>query len=181
MGRLHYNGEIMIKSGDIGFAYHKTNLLSKLLKGAMGSQWSHNFIVFDENYVIETTSYKIQLWELKNYLESIEHDVMIFSTDLTDQERYATQIEAIKHVNEVYGYLQLISFGIRRLLMKFGIKIPNFFRQGLVCSAVVLYSYNKTNNKLLSKIDPESIDTEEVYQLVKNSPDFKCVFKRGNV
>jgi hypothetical protein len=171
----------MIKEGDIGFCFHRGNILSKMIKGVMGSKWSHNFIVLDENYVIETTSYKVQVWELKNYLESTEHDVMIFSTTLSPKERYDIQMEAIRHINEVYGYLQLISFGLRRLLMRCGIKIPNFFRQGLICSAIVLYPYSKTNNKLLSKIDPESLDTEEVFQLVSNSPDFECVFKRGNV
>jgi len=56
-----------------------------------------------------------------------------------------------------------------------GIKIKNIVRSGLVCCAVPLYAYQKSNTNLAS-IDPESIDTEELYRVILNSKEWENIY-----
>lgn len=171
----------MIKPGDIGYVMHHDNIISKLIARAMGSRWSHAFLVLEVTkeriYIAETSDFQVTIGTLDRYLENPNDEVEIWSSkELMDEQRISLAKESLNLYGQIYGYLQLFSLGIRRLFMKFGIKIPNFIRVGLVCCHVVTYSYSKQSNIApFSGMDAESIDTEELYQMMVDSKKFKLI------
>lgn len=156
----------MFKPGDIGFV-HNGVLISKIISGAMGSKWSHSFVVIGEVHgvvmVVETSDYEVTIGPLYRYLDG--RPLSIYRLEnISDASRSLICKRGLELLGVRYGYAQLISLGIRRLLRKFGININNFIRAGLVCCAVPLYAYES-----ILGIDPESIDTEDLYQKIKKS------------
>jgi hypothetical protein len=176
----------MLKPGDIGFLMHHDNWISKAIAWFTKSKWSHVFIVLETGqhrvYTVETSDFEVVVHTLEDYINDKNVSFEIYRADcLEEVQRQMISRECLKTLGETYGYLQLISFGIRCILSRyFGIKIHNFFRQGIVCCGVALVGYSKTNIPGLMGIDPESIDSEETYQLIcslKNSQG-KLIFEK---
>lgn len=156
----------MFKPGDIGFV-HNGAMISKIISWAMESKWSHSFVVIGEVHgvmmVLETSDYEVTIGPLDRYLDG--RPLAIYRLeDINDETRELICKRGLSLLGNKYGYAQLISLGVRRLLRKFGININNFIRSGLVCCAVPLYAYY-----FILLIDPESIDTEDLYQIIKKS------------
>jgi len=173
----------MFQPGDVGFLMHHDNKLSKIIAWFMQSRWSHSFLVAEptrqEIYLVETSDFQVGFGSLLDYLKDDSAEFVVYRPkNILDDERQEIVDRAKKQRNKIYGYLQLISLGIRRLLMRINIKINNFFHQGLVCTHVITYGYHGSNIPELSKLDPESIDTEELYQIVKNSVNFELIFEK---
>ena len=167
-----------IKKADIGFLIHRDNWMSRTIAWFMRSRWSHAFLikhVTDEDvYTLETSDFEVTIGMLQLYVDDPNVELEIWSPkNIDDEERKRIVIESEKTYGTVYGYLQLVSFGIRCILKRFNIHIKNFIRQGMVCDHVVLYGYRISSIAKLRGIDPESIDSEELYQLVKSSDDFE--------
>ena len=169
-----------LRIGDIGFAMDTDSWLSKAIAWFMQSKWSHCFMVLDVTpnhvYLLETSNYNVWISRLYRYDSDMTKEYVVFRPDipLADAKRftYATYEE---NIGKTYGYLQLISLGVRCLFKRFGIKISNFIRAGLVCCHVPLYGYRHSNIDGLAGIDPESIDTEDLYQLISGSNRFRVV------
>jgi hypothetical protein len=183
------NMKMMIKKGDIGFAMTHDNWLSRAIAWFMGSSWSHTFLVLhvteDRIYTVETSNYEVCIHSLDYYLKNPNCTIAIYqSKTITDEQRNMICNEALNVVQTNYGWLQLLSFGIRRILKRIGIDIRNFIRQGMVCTAVPLLGYKNTHIQGLKGIDPESIDTEELYYLVRIAKthekqyEFDCVYAK---
>lgn len=172
--------------GDIGFVMTHDNWISRTIAWFMGSKFSHCIMIIDGSsdriYTTETTDFEVGIGILESYLYNPKVSIEIYRAKSLDENQVRMIIsECLKNLWMTYGYLQLISLGIRRLLLRyFGIKIGNFFRQGVVCCGHVLTGYSKTDLPGISGIDPESIDTEEFYQLVTTVKDQKgnLVFER---
>jgi len=164
-----------LRPGDIGFVMNNSRWISKAISWFMGSKWSHTFLVLEATeervYLSETSDYEVWIGLLSEYKDDPNFSYIIYSPKISDEERNKIVTACLKNQGLTYGYLQLLSLGLRRLLMRIGIKIPNFIRMGLVCCAHVLYGYRHTSIPGFSNIDPESIDTEETYQLVLNNLD----------
>lgn len=166
---------MIFRAGDIGFVIHRKAILSRIIAWAMGSRWSHSFLVTGPDSVVETTSTTVKEDTVSQYINSSDAEYEIYRPNLTDMECFYVAKEGLTHLGEWYGYSQLISLGIRRLFMAAGINIKNFFRSRLVCCHVVTYAYEHSRIRELSSSDPEAIDTEELYQIVKNSPNFQRI------
>lgn len=159
-----------MRKADIIFIMHHDSWLSRTIAKFMGSKWSHTAICYDasgeKDYILETTEYRVKLTDLDDYTFDPECEYEIWTCDDLEPIMIDEIVdECYKFNNNIYGYFQLISLGIRRLLMKIGIKIPNFIRHSIVCNQLVLYGYQKSNIKELI-FDPESIDTQELYDIV---------------
>jgi hypothetical protein len=170
-----------ISTGCIGFAMWNNNRISKIMSWFMQSQWSHSFYIwgFYGPYTIlaETTDFEITKSTLDKY--NNENAMLEIWEPISDINPLSMAAHGQYLEGQVYGYLQLISLGIRRILMRFGIKINNFFRVGAVCTAVpIVHSNMEPGIKCLYRLDPESIDTEELYQLVKNSGEYRMIYKK---
>lgn len=172
-----------MKPADIGFILHQDNWISRVMAWVMGSQWSHSFIVIDtgtlDRYICETTDFEVTVSPFgRKYMMDPYVNMEIWSPiDMSEGERVQVSRGSVEQVGTIYGYLQLVSFAIKRFLKRFGYNIPNFLRQGMVCDHVVLYGYTQSSIPGLQGIDPESIDTEDLYQLVKQSGRFELKFK----
>jgi hypothetical protein len=164
-----------IKKGDIGFLMHHDNIISKTIAWFMQSKWSHSFIIADviddRIYILETSDFEVTFGYLERYLNDPHCSMEIYSFDsLTEAKRTDMVQHAINlYFGSVYGYLQLISLGIRRLLGRIGIKIKNFFRQGVVCCGVPMSALSITTILPFTNMDPESKDTQEFYEMIKTS------------
>lgn len=166
----------MFKPGDIGFV-HNGAIISKIISWAMESKWSHSFVVIGEVHgvmmVLETSDYEVTIGPLSRYLDGRPLEIYR-NESLSEEARSLICTRGLSLLGNKYGYTQLISLGIRRLFRKFGININNFIRSGLVCCAVPLYAYFFT-----LFIDPESIDTEDLYQVIKKS--FTLIHENTNM
>ena len=172
-----------MKPGDIGFIIHKDNWISKAIAWFMGSKWSHTFLVIDQSskltYTAETSDFEVTIGTVELYKLDPNVEMEIWTNDLmSEDEKQQSAAHAYKLYGMNYGYLQLISLGIRRLLMRVGIKIKNFFRFGIVCTAVPLEGMRHIKASGLYGIDPESIDTEELYQKIKKSNKWRKVYTK---
>jgi hypothetical protein len=173
----------MIHTGYIGFVKHHDSKLSKIIAWFMKSRWSHTFLVLGEmrgvRIASETSDFHVNYAPIDRYFKDPECEIAIYAIDLNEGEKDAIVECAGNHYGETYGYLQLLSFAIRAALAKIGIKIPNFFRQGLVCTAVPLYAFNDAGLPHFKDIAPESIHTEELFQLVSSKYKLSEMKNRG--
>ena len=163
-----------MKRGSIAFIMNHKNPISRVISWGMSSKWSHTALVVDdmlgETVSVETSDFEVYMTPFAIHLDpNASFEVYEPVTEQGPEVSYT----AMGLVGQVYGYPQLVSIGLRRLLMKLGIKIPNFIRIGLVCCAVPGYAYKSGSIQWLKDLDPESYDTEEFYQLIKASPDFR--------
>lgn len=144
----------------------------------MKSRWSHSFIVIEtgryQTYVCETTDFEVTISGLEKYFEGKDVAMEIWRP-IPWIPVDAVVLESLSKVGTGYGYFQLLSLGLRRILMRFGIRIPNFIRHGMVCCHVVTYGYRCSGIDGLNGADAEAIDTEELYELVSRSGKFELV------
>lgn len=150
----------------------------------MRSKWSHSFLVlehsqFGDTYVSETSDFHVNISTLARYCEAYDKTVEIYNpVNLSVEQMRAIILDSRKRDGMVYGYGQLISLGIRRLILNYFKKdIGNFIRWNVVCNSHVGYAY-KVSGLPEFQADPEAIDTEEFYQIVKASPNFKLAFSK---
>jgi hypothetical protein len=157
--------------------------LSKTIAWFMGSKWSHVALVMEQTdrfcYITETSDYEVVVHILDDYISNKDYMFEVYRPiNLTDGMKLFIVTQSLFNLGATYGYLQLLSLGLRRLLMRIGIRIDNFSKQGIICVGHVLYGYYHSNIIPLNMLDPESIDTEEFYQIVKALPDFEKVWEK---
>ncbi len=86
---------------------------------------------------------------------------------------------ALTQRDKLYGYPQLISMGLRRILDRlFKITIGNFIRWGDVCCQVPLTGLSMTNIPPFMGVDPKDWDTEELFQNIAHSGKFRLIADR---
>lgn len=131
----------------------------------------------DDVLIVETSDFEVMISTLSRYTQDPNCALEIYRPVKFSSEDGATsRKETFAILKTVYGFPQLLSLGVRRLLMRAKIKINNFFRMGVVCCAVPLYGHTKCKSSPLFGIDPESIDTEELFQICKEKMDL--VYRR---
>lgn len=166
-----------MKTGDIGFIIHNDNKLSKVIAWFMGSKWSHTFIVLEETslgYLIcETSDYEVKYSFLGKYLDDPNVDMEIYSLGDVDNEQMVYD-NCQKIDGQLYGYLQLFSFGVRSLLSRIGIKIDNFVFQGIICCQVAYEAVKGTSIEI--KMPKNKFQTEELFEYCKKNG--KLVLKK---
>lgn len=130
----------------------------------MGSKWSHCFIVVGEfdgrMMIIETSDYEVCLTPLDQYTDGRPLEMF----RITEDEKEASQAKenAMKMILIPYGYLFMLSLGVRRMFMKIWLNFENLIKRNVVCCTIPLTAFY-----FLFGIEPKSIDTEEFYQYVK--------------
>jgi hypothetical protein len=158
------------KTGDVAFVIHHENIISKIIAWFMKSKWSHSAVVYgsmgDKTFVCETSDFEVVINNLDRYLNDPRCSVEVYRKPLTLDDAVLIQKNSDQICGVIYGYLQLISLGIRRI---FKLKIKNFFKQGLVCCHVISYAYDGIRGTGFENLEPESFDTEELYQIIKSS------------
>lgn len=172
--------DLITKPADIVFIMHHDSWVSRVIAWFMQSKWSHSALIFYvgayEVFTTETNELCVKHGTLSKYLDDPNCSLEIWSPNLSIEFRKSVAERSKYWIDSAFGWLQLISLGIRRLLMRIGIKIPNLIRQGMVCDHVILYSYGNTIDSFPE--DKESIDTEELYQIVKNCGMFSKVYEK---
>jgi hypothetical protein len=176
------------KPGDVFFLIHSKNDISKAIAAFTGSKWSHAGMIMEKGdfatYTIETCDFNVWTNHFEKYLRDPYCLMEVYRPKMDSLDIGAVVRAAQATHGQTYGYFQFISLGIRGLLRVAGFLglakwLPNFIRQGIVCNQVVLTGYQYSGIPGLQGIDPESIDHEETYQLVKNSDRFELVFEKG--
>jgi hypothetical protein len=168
------------KTGDVVFVMHNKNFISKLFASVMGSEWSHSAVVYGElngeDILLETNDYCVNLNYIKRYIEDKNCSIEVLSRprQLAIEEIAQLRQQGRPLIGSLYGYLQLISLALRRL---FKLKTHNFFRQGLVCCHVIGYCYKGIDSPLKT-LDPESFDTQELYEMLVLG-GWETVYKKG--
>lgn len=168
--------------GDIGFLMHHDNWISKGFAWVMGSKWSHSFLIQEttemRTYTSETSDFHVMIGTLDKYLGDKNVTMEIWRCPwLSDEMRLKIAKEAVDRTfGDTYGYFQVISLGIRIAFRHLKLRIKNWIKRGTVCCGHVMtgYHYAKIPGW---EFDPESIDTEEMYKLVKHY-EFKMILQK---
>lgn len=174
---------VRFKPGDVFFVMHHDSNISKAIAWAMSSKWSHCGLVFDasqmNDYTLETNSYCVTHGTMLDYLVDGNVSMEVYRPE-SDSEMMQFGLWNARHnlFGAVYGYLQLLSLGLRRLCMKFNLRIKNYIRQSVVCCHVVGYAYRDARVIGFIETDPESFDTEELHQKVSKSVHFTKIFEK---
>jgi hypothetical protein len=172
----------MFKPGQIGFIMHNGNWISKAIAWVMRSKWSHSFLVLGEFQgrflVCETSDFQVTINNVERYIEDPNCSMEVYELGELDEADILKMSGAVDKMNgELYGYLQLFSLGVRSFFSLFDISVHNFIHQGMVCCAVPIYGLLPTSLNL--QVDPESINTEELYQVVKSKA--KMVYAKRTI
>lgn len=178
-----------LKPGDIVFYMGYKSKLSGMFAKIMGSKWSHCFTIMQQTdeytYLIETSDFEFTICYLDRYLLDPAVTMHFFRFPVDDE----TGKKMVSHTlatyyGEVYGYLQLLSFGLGLLVKKIGKwfgkdwHIKNFIRQGAVCTAGPLSALSVSGLEGWQGVDPESIQTEEFYQRVVADPRAQLIYTK---
>lgn len=171
------------KPADIAFVYKKGDLLSTILAWFMQSQWAHTATVLSPTsqytFTTETSDFESTIGYIERYINDTNYNIEVWSPKgISDAERSSiANATLVVNYGGVYAYLQFISLGIRALLARIGIKIPNFIRWGYTCDELVLYGYS-TQSSLpgFKGFDYKSIQTQELYEKVTQSGLFERVY-----
>ena len=168
---------MIFKPGQVVFVMHNDSTLSKIIARSMGSQWSHSAVVYGSHrgktLLCETSDVQVNLNYLERYIADPMCSVEVLEkSDLVLSDTFYTTCENM--LGQMYGYLQLLSLGIRLLFKR---KVKNFIRSGLVCCHVIGYSLGEAEGSGINGVDPESFDTEELYQMLKKA-GWTTVFKK---
>lgn len=175
-----------MKPADIGFVMNHGNLISRTMATFMGAPWGHTIMIMGQDQegrtlTLETSDFEVAIDILDERLKNPTVSVKVFDLGLSDEDRKLVVEEALKNKGKVYGYLQLISLGLRCLLRRVNIKISNFIRIGLVCTAVPLYGYLAIGDRSpFGGLDPESIDTGELAELIESKGFKVLIDKKGS-
>ena len=166
-----------LRTGDVFFTFNKRNIISRLMRWFMGSEWSHSGIVYAQTYsrniVCETSDFHVKLDTFERYIADPNVSAIVYRHPewfqvIHGNEEFIRE-ECDKLNGKIYGYLQLISFAVRLLLRRIGIKIPHFIRLGTVCNQVCAIPLNKLRDSWLDKVNPKSFDTEEMETILQKS------------
>lgn len=166
--------------GDIVFVMHHKNIISKIISKVMGSKWSHSAIVYGECFnktmLCETSDFQVNLDYLDRYLDDPNCELEVYRKNGISEHGPKIRSNCDPMLGKMYGYLQLLSLGLRRL---FRLKIPNFIHQGMVCCHVVAYALNNVDREF-TRLDKEYFDTEELYDML-GCFKFKMIFRKENI
>lgn len=172
-----------MKTGDIVYVMHHDNRLSRLIAWFMKSKWSHSAIVIGSDrkrhYLCETSDFEVTLGSLERYMDDPRCSVEIWTPKaLSNGARKEVSDRAVTHVGRMYPYLQLLTFALRNGLRRFGIKIPNLFTRGYTCNQNWLEGYTQTHGSPFVGMDCKQLDTQETYDIMKNSGHFELVLSK---
>lgn len=162
----------IFKPGDIFFLKTKDRWISKAIAWFMNSQWSHCGIVIGnlphDTVTLETSDFEVCRQSMRDYVYQ-PHRYKLKVVRIIGENQNLSEQEALRVDDElsgkIYGYLQFISLAIRGLLKRVGKKIPNFIRQGIICTGVVVYAKQKIEGPLFG-VDAEDLDVEDLYQIL---------------
>jgi hypothetical protein len=173
----------MIQTGDVLFIMHHDNRLSRLIASAMGSRWSHSARVYEPGtrnaYVIETSDLETTFGDVRKYLEDREVEMEVWRPEVPAQLQERSMDRGRYLIGGVYPVWQFISLGIRRLLRRIKVMIGNFLPIGYVCDQVVLYTLTDMPGTSFHGVDPQSMDTEDMYQQLVKDSAFKLVYSKS--
>ena len=174
-----------IKSGMIGFSNNKVGLLPKLIRFFTKSTISHTFILtqFIENEpTVQEASLLVQIVPFnKYYIEDNTQSYWIYEIkqELVSKEQIDQSLTyCFKEFAGVkYGKLQLLWFPYRSLMEFFRKDVrkqKNWLSDGVICSELVfyyLYNLGELFQNLLKDFNPDTIQAEDIRQIVINNPD----------
>ena len=176
--------------GDIGFVMHWDNPMSKVIAWVLSLgakdrsvRISHSFGIIGSwlgyHWCAETSDFQMGLNVLDRYEKDPHCSIEIWRhPDILEEDHVQLISQGIGLTGHLYAYLQMISMLVRRLFKLFGIEISNFITLGAgVCCSVPLYMHQNVPSSPLREIDPESIDTMDLRELLISS-GFKLVYEK---
>jgi hypothetical protein len=166
--------------GAIGFS-SSPSWISRVIKWFTKSRWSHCFVVWrvigpadDDVLLIEAGEFQVQIVTLGKYMRgNYEFEILDVSSLINSEKKKEADKKLVSKVETLYGWLQLIGFGIVILLRKwFGWKSKkNIWGRGKICSEVVaeyLIDCGADQKSLCGDKDINLISPEDIYKFLKS-------------
>ena len=179
-----------VRPGDVFLVRWYNNRMSGVIAWFMRSRWSHSGVVryravTGENLTLETSDFEMTYGSLEKYvaakavcqLRVLRVPGAFTHTELPELQVALAAVDAA-YYGRMYGYLQLLSFAVVRLARRIGIRIPNFIRQGQVCTAAPLMVLSLGAHPLFAGVDPEALDTGDLAVLLEQA-GAEVIFESG--
>jgi hypothetical protein len=162
---------MIYKPGDIFFVMHHDNVLSRVIAWFMDSRFSHTGFVVEQSpehiYTLETSDYCVGFSILEEYLSDPRCSIEVWRYPFSDDQARTILAEAIQLDDRVYGYLQLLSFAVKRILKRFGVHVPNFLRFGIVCDQVVYAGLRVSPITFFQGLEPLDYDSQDLIEMIQ--------------
>jgi hypothetical protein len=155
----------------IGFSTVKKNLLSRIIRKATASEFSHTWPVYEHPLyksliVVDADIHNIHEVETDVYLKKVDNAIILVPPDGVDLEAGMPALG--KLLSRPYGVLNLIGHGIVILLAKFGRRIKNPFRNQKKPACIETSYCLLQAAGILVDIDPEEETPQSLHdRLVK--------------
>lgn len=179
-------------TGVIGVSRSK-KIGSRIIRLITGSEWSHVFIVTDDNregpisvLVLEARARGVFPRPFSQYADG-KHTVELFRPRLSRENLKLSAVGMYRHIDKPYSKAALIGMGISIALGWLGIRIPNLFKWGQVCSETgLLYIWeciahglgdgdHLERAKKFLEMDRDTTSPENLYSEIVESGLFEIV------
>lgn len=179
-----------VRDGDVFLLRSHGFWYSDAIAWFMKSEWSHCGVVLFESdsegeptLTLETSDYEMTYGGLEKYLKHPDRyrlKVLRVPNAFVSvaEMRVALCVTDELYYGKMYGYLQLLSFAVVRLFKRIGIKVPNFIRQGQVCTAGPLHYLGQGLHPVFKGVDPEALDTQDFAEMLV-AAGAKTIFESG--
>lgn len=155
----------------IGFSTVRKNLLSRIIRAATSSEFSHTWPVYDHplygtKIAVDADIRHISEVETDVYLKKVDDAIILIPPDGVD---LAPGMPALgKLLDRPYGVLNLIGHGIVILFSKFGRRIRNPFRNQKKPACIETSYCLLQGAGILTEVDPEEETPQSLHdRLVK--------------
>lgn len=165
----------------IGFSRSnsKAAVLSILIRKILGVEFSHVYLGFHSNranrdLIYQANSHGVYFIGEKQFLM---HNLIVdeFETEISEETFNKVLTFCIDESGKSYGFWNLLGVGIKTMLQKLSISVPNFLSDGnktYICSELIAQIYNDLEK---ADIDPNTTTPSDLYEIIKKDLDFKRV------
>lgn len=179
----------MVKKGDIGFssniARDASGVLASVVRWLTKSFWSHAFIIqqrLGDEETVQEASKLVSVVPFNKHYRNCDTQLYVvyrikseYASDTVIDESLRRCFDEFAGVS--YGNLQLLWFGYRAIMELFGRDVrheSNWMSNGVICSELVYYFLHYLGEpfqSLLSDLNPDTIQPEDLYKIIKANPD----------
>ena len=163
------------KIGQIGFVITKSSWLSKTISWVLQSPYSHTFLVINETETVETGTDIVHIDSLIDHITNPDKICEIYEPiGLLESEKINIEANVREQLGTWYGYIKFIFSALQLMLRRIGIHITMSVH-GTLCCDVPANAYVNTH---FDEVKGNKKNTEELRQILINSPNWKLVFKK---
>lgn len=160
----------------IGFSRNtKGKIFSKLLMWYMGKKYSHTFFKFSDRYILHSEIENgVNYWTLERFCD-VNTITDMYKIEVSQNQYIDLRERLNEHIGHKYAFWQNIGIILVDLLVKFGIKKDNPFRDGDNCSELVFRCLQRLHPELVRQYKLNTIRPDHIEEILKKYNYYKVL------